>query len=108
MKDLYSALFSSLPGEITAAAVIYLAGYLTSKLINHLNQEKKINVLHRRTEIAFQAIEAAEEKFPGPGNGPKKLEEATHFLMANAKIKSYEDAQNLILQCFPLTKLYRG
>ena len=108
MEQSYASLFSSLPGELTAALVIYLAGYATSKLFDGLNKKRKITVLHHRTEMAFKAIEAAEQKFPGPGNGSQKLELATNYLMDNAKITNYEEAQNLILRCFPLTKLYRG
>ncbi|OGY18273.1 MAG: hypothetical protein A3F04_00165 [Candidatus Chisholmbacteria bacterium RIFCSPHIGHO2_12_FULL_49_9] len=105
MEQSFAALFSSLPGELTAALVIYLAGYATSRLFSRLNHKHQITVLHHRTETAFKAIEMAEQKYPGPGNGPKKLEYATHELMESAKLKKYEDAQNLILQCFPLTKL---
>lgn len=106
MQELYSLLFSSLPGEITAAVILYLAGYATSRVLSKFNQKRKITVLHRRTESAFQAIEAAEQKFSKDGKGSKKLEYATHYLMANADIRNYEEAQNLILQCFPLTRLY--
>lgn len=105
MTKIFSAIFDTLPGEVTAAIVLYLAGYATNELFDKLNQKRKVTLLTRRTEIAFQAIELAEKKFPKPKQGVKKLEFAIRHLMAEANVKKYEEAQKLILQCFPLTTL---
>jgi len=105
MEKPYSLLFSSLPGELIAAIVIYIAGYATNELFDRLNQKHRISILTHQTEIAFKAIEMAEQKFPGEGNGSKKLDLATRYLMDKGRIKRYEEARSLILQCFPLTRL---
>ena len=105
MSNVFELISSALPGEITAAILIYVAGFATNELFDIVNQKYRIKLLTRRTETAFRAIELAEKKFPGPRQGPKKLKFATHYLLANTRIKKFREAQNLILQCFPLTKL---
>ncbi|MCH7951238.1 hypothetical protein IH980_00675 [Patescibacteria group bacterium] len=105
MPKVFSSISSALPGEVIAAILLYAAGYVTNELIDLVNKKRKITTLTRRTEVAFKGIELAEKKYPGPGKGQKKLKFSAHYLLANTKIKKYSDAQNLILQCFPLTNL---
>lgn len=105
MSNLFELISSALPGEISAAILLYLAGYATNELIDIINKKQEIKVLTHRTEVAFKAIELAEKKFPGSKKGPSKLKFATQYLLTNTKIKKYKEAQDLILQCFPLTKL---
>jgi hypothetical protein len=105
MSDLFELISSALPGEISAAILLYAAGYITNEVIDIVNKKHEIKVLTHQTELAFKAIERAEKEFPIPGQGSKKLKFATDYLVTNTKIKKFREAQNLILQCFPLTKL---
>lgn len=105
MSGFLSSISSSLPVEVLAALFLYAAGYITNEIFDLVNNKHKTALFTRRTEVAFKAIELAEKKFPEKGNGHKKLKFASHYLMANTKMRKYEAAQALILQCFPLTTL---
>jgi hypothetical protein len=72
MTNVLELISSALPGEISAAILLYVAGYATNELFDVLNQKHKIKVLTGRTEIAFKGIQLAEKKFPGPRQGSKK------------------------------------
>lgn len=108
MPQLFSSLPSALPVEVLAAILLYAAGYATNELFDIINRKRRVRMMMRRTEVAFQAIELTEKKFPGLGQGAKKLKFAAHYLLANSKIRKYKDAQNLILKCFPLTNFSRA
>ena len=103
MSDVISSISSALPIELLAALVLYGAGYITNEIFDRMNGDRKTKLLTRQTEIAFKAIELAEKKYPRKGQGAEKLSFASHYLLANAKIRKYAVAQAFILQCFPLT-----
>ena len=98
-----SSISSALPIELLVALVLYAAGYITNEIFDRMNGDRKTKLLTRQTEIAFEAIELAEKKYPRKGQGAKKLSFASHYLLVNAKIRKYDVDQALILQCFPLT-----